>query len=151
MALFAPPPHRVPVLTEVIDVPRPEPVPMPPASAWLEETAQPEVDPLEDGTTLPAFAAEGAEVIEAAAALAPPLPLSLLDADTLTEHVLSDVQRQVDLVLEQRLRERLAPALARLTDALVREVRSELGTTLHDIVQRAVAIELARHRRPDEP
>jgi hypothetical protein len=149
MALFAPPPHRVPVLTEVIDVPRPEPVP--PSSAWLEEAAQPEVDRLEDGTALPAFAAEGAEVIEAVAALAPPLPLSLPDADTLTEHVLSDVQRQVDLVLEQRLRERLAPALARLTDALVREVRSELGTTLHDIVQRAVAIELARHRRPDEP
>jgi hypothetical protein len=64
----------------------------------------------------------------------------------LVQRVLANVQRQVDLLLEQRLREALAPALARLTDALLRETRGELASTLRDIVARAVAQELSRHR-----
>jgi len=36
--------------------------------------------------------------------------------------------------------------LARLTDALVRESRAELASTLRDVVARAVAQELSRHR-----
>jgi hypothetical protein len=66
--------------------------------------------------------------------------------DELVQRVLADVQRQVDLMLETRLRETLAPALARLTDALVRETRSELASTLRDVVTRAVSQELSRHR-----
>jgi hypothetical protein len=64
----------------------------------------------------------------------------------LVQRVLANVQRQVDLMLEQRLREAMAPALARLTDALLRETRGELASTLRDIVARAVAQELSRHR-----
>jgi hypothetical protein len=60
--------------------------------------------------------------------------------------VLLDVQRQIDLMLETRLRETLAPALARLTDALIRETRNELASTLRDVVVRAVSQELSRHR-----
>lgn len=66
--------------------------------------------------------------------------------DQLVERILADLQRQVDLVLEHRLREMLAPALTRLTDALVRESRAELASTLRDVVARAVAQELSRHR-----
>ncbi|MBW8832113.1 MAG: hypothetical protein JF606_22395 [Burkholderiales bacterium] len=44
------------------------------------------------------------------------------------------------------LREASAPALTRLTDALVRETRAELASTLRDVVARAVAQELSRHR-----
>jgi hypothetical protein len=64
----------------------------------------------------------------------------------LVQRVLCDVQRQVDQVLEQRVREALAPALGRLTDALLREIRGELASGLRDIVSRAVAQELSRHR-----
>ncbi|HEX6704607.1 MAG TPA: hypothetical protein VF169_07595 [Albitalea sp.] len=64
----------------------------------------------------------------------------------LVQRVLEDVQRQVDGVLEQRVREALAPALGRLTDALLREIRGELASSLRDIVSRAVAQELSRHR-----
>ncbi len=64
----------------------------------------------------------------------------------LTQRVLANVQRQIDLMLEQRLREATAPALARLTDAMLREVRGELASALRDIVSRAVAQELSRHR-----
>lgn len=80
-----------------------------------------------------------------------PSPVTPPAALTGSEHelvhrVLANVQRQVDLLLEQRLREALAPALARLTDALLRETRGELASTLRDIVARAVAQELSRHR-----
>jgi hypothetical protein len=66
--------------------------------------------------------------------------------DQIVERVLADLLRQIDLVLEHRLREMLAPALTRLTDALVRESRAELASTLRDVVARAVAQELSRHR-----
>lgn len=66
--------------------------------------------------------------------------------DQLVERILADIQRQVDMALEHRLREKLAPALTRLTDALVRESRAELASTLRDVVARAVAQELSLHR-----
>ncbi|MBT9504724.1 MAG: hypothetical protein IV092_26000 [Burkholderiaceae bacterium] len=64
----------------------------------------------------------------------------------ITQHVLVDLQRQVDLMLEYRLREALSPALARVCDMLIREARTELASTLRDVVARAVSQELARQR-----
>ncbi|MEF7612552.1 hypothetical protein V4F39_01435 [Aquincola sp. MAHUQ-54] len=69
-----------------------------------------------------------------------------VDEHQLTRRVLADVQRQIDLMLEYRLREALAPAMARLTDALVHEARTELASTLRDVVARAVSQELNRQR-----
>jgi hypothetical protein len=74
-----------------------------------------------------------------------PVPAPLNEGE-LAQRVLANVQRQVDLMLEQRLREAMGPALARLTDALLRETRNELASTLRDMVSRAVAQELSRHR-----
>jgi hypothetical protein len=62
----------------------------------------------------------------------------------LTQRVLADLQRQVELMLEVRLREALAPILARATDALVRDARKELTAAMRDIVARAIARELGR-------
>ena len=75
-----------------------------------------------------------------------PAPVAPSLEDQVTQRVLADLQRQVDLMLEYRLREVLAPALARVSDLLVRETRHELASTLRDIVGRAVAQELARRR-----
>ena len=69
-----------------------------------------------------------------------------LSESQLTQQILADVLRQTDLILEYRLREAMAPALARAADNLVRESRSELASTLRDVVARAVAQGLARHR-----
>jgi hypothetical protein len=80
---------------------------------------------------------EGAEAADA--------PVRIDEAE-LVQRVLADVQRQIDLMLEYRLREALAPALARLSEALVHEVRDELASTLRDVVVRAVTQELSRHR-----
>ena len=60
--------------------------------------------------------------------------------------VLSDLQRQVDLVLEVRLRELLAPVLSRAADALIRDARKELTAAMRDAVSRAIAQELARRQ-----
>jgi hypothetical protein len=66
--------------------------------------------------------------------------------DQIIHRVLADLQRQIDLMLEYRLRETLSPALARMADQLIRDTRVELAATLRDVVARAVAQELARLR-----
>lgn len=82
---------------------------------------------------------------------APPAPKpaeasALPSTEALAERVLADVQRQIDLMLDYRLREALTPMLTRMADNLVREARSELASTLRDVVTRVVAQELSRHR-----
>jgi hypothetical protein len=62
----------------------------------------------------------------------------------LTQRVLADLQRQVELMLEVRLREALAPILARASDALVRDAKKELTAAMRDIVSRSIARELGR-------
>ena len=62
----------------------------------------------------------------------------------LTQRVLADLQRQVELMLEVRLREALGPILARASDALVRDAKKELTAAMRDIVSRSIARELGR-------
>lgn len=110
------PPQRVPTLTEVVE--------------WRGSPAH-----------TPTPAPPGGDGTPVATVAAP----SITD-EALVQSVLTNVQRQLDLMLEYRLREALAPLLARATDQLAREARNELASTLRDIVERAVAQELARHR-----
>lgn len=118
------PPDRMPTLTEVV--------------AWPAEAAP--ADAATDSVRVAAAEPAAAD----ATPLRPALP-AITEAQ-LTQHILTDVQRQIDLMLEYRLREALAPVLARATDNLVRESRSELASTLRDVVARAVAQEMSRHR-----
>ena len=69
-----------------------------------------------------------------------------LSQDDMVARIVSELQRQVDLVLDYRLRETLTPVLTRLADALVREARAELASTLRDVVAKAVSQELVRQR-----
>lgn len=120
MTMRPPPPTRVPTLTEVVAVPE---SPVAPVAA---------VAPL-----------------SAAPVVAPQMPVAGVrtpDEDELVQRVLADVQRQVELMLEVKLREALAPVLTRATDALMREARNELASTLREVVARAVAQEITRHR-----
>lgn len=74
---------------------------------------------------------------------------SVLDAEReeqIVQSVLTELQRRSDLMLEYRLRETLTPILARLCDTLIKEAREDLAATLRDVVSRAVAQELTRHR-----
>jgi hypothetical protein len=83
---------------------------------------------------------------DAAAPAAAPVQSVPFDEAAIARRVLEDVQRQIDLMLEYRLRDVLGPMLARLSDALIRETRDELASTLRDVVARAVGLEVERHR-----
>jgi hypothetical protein len=115
----------LPTLTEVIDLPaRPRPAVAdehlaPPATAW-------------DGASTDV-------------GLPPPM-VAEFNEQRLVQAVLNDLQRHADLLLEVRLREAMTPALARLTDQLVHELRQELAATLRDMVAGAVSQEVARQR-----
>jgi hypothetical protein len=69
-----------------------------------------------------------------------------IDEEAMTQRVLAGVQRQVDSMLEFRLREAMAPHLAEVTETLVQALRQELAATLQDVVMRAVAQEVSRTR-----
>lgn len=116
------PPDHVPTLTEVVVMP--EAAAMPPLAPMVEADM----------------------AAHQPAASAPPAPAPMMTDEQLIEHVLADVQRQIDLMLDYRLREVLTPILTRATDAIARDARTELASTLRDVVARAVAQEIARHR-----
>ena len=111
-----PPPQRVPTLTEVVEFAAP---------------------------TAPA-PGNPAPTLGAATAAVEPLPV-LTEAEW-TGRVMAQLQRQLDASFEARLRDALAPLLARSAEALIRDTRAELTATLHAMVSRAVAQELARSR-----
>ena len=133
------PPDRVPTLTEVVPWPA-DGVPADGvAAAGAGSVAEAALAPIP--RSVPVLA-------KTALAEPPPIPPAspAITEAQLTHRILTDVQRQIDLMLEYRLREALAPVLARATDNLVRESRSELASTLRDVVARAVAQEMSRHR-----
>jgi hypothetical protein len=96
--------------------------------------------------TPPRAAISPASVAAAPAAAPTSVPPLALDEAQMMRRVLSDLQRQVDLVLEVRLRELLAPVLSRAADALIRDARKELTAAMRDAVSRAIAQELARRQ-----
>ncbi len=116
-----PAPQRVPTLTEVVrDVPAP-------------------------ATDAPA-SSEAPLRIESDVAPAPLLASALLQEARIAEQVLVRLQPQIDVLFEHRMRDALAPHLTRLTTALADEARRQLATVLREVVARAVAEEVARHR-----
>lgn len=115
-------PANVPTLTEVIDV-------------------------------LPDLTQVAAVVQEAPVQLVPPTPrpapveaLPEVSEAQLTHKVLTDVQRQIDSMLDFRLRESMQPLLAQFTETLMQDLRDELSRTMRDVVTRAVAQEVAKLR-----
>jgi hypothetical protein len=143
---FAPPPplhaqptlvSTAPLLVDALDVPEGgslAPAPLPLAQAALSTPAGTSTT---TATALPLASASLSPLAQAA---------GLPDEAQIAQRVLADVQRQIDGMLEYRLREALAPILARSSEALVRELRQELSKTMRDVVARSVAQEVARHK-----
>lgn len=75
----------------------------------------------------------------------PPEPEPINEAQ-LAQRVLGDVQKQIDGMLDFRLKEAIGPLLARHSEAMVRDLREELSRTMRDVVTRAVAQEVAKLR-----
>jgi len=136
---------RLPTLTEVVMEGRPpsgsaavEDVPVLSAGADRMVERVPEQAPEPVADRLSGAPAEGADAILP--------PLDPADEARIIDAVIGGLQPRIDLMLEYRLREALAPVLARASDAIVRDARGELAQTLRDVVARAVAQELARRR-----
>jgi hypothetical protein len=127
-----PPPDRVPTLTEIVRLGG-DPPTLPLSSIQTPAVPYAPYAPSAEADVVPA-------------GTAPPPITSVLTEEQLVARVLADIQRQVDLMLEYRLREILTPILTRATDAVIRETRAELASTLRDVVARAVTQELSRHR-----
>ncbi len=141
---------RVPTLTEVVELLGLDPGDAAPASREAEPGA-------EAHEPAPAEVAVAAELPLDAPAAADPLPEPVasepapvqapaapMDADALVARVLVELSPRIDLMLEARLREALAPALARAADLLIRETRGPLDETLRQLVHEAVTRALQR-------
>lgn len=127
------PPQSVPTLTEVVSVPGPG------RETTMPTTREPGPDA---GRAAPTAAAPAVPASMLREAVPPAWP----GEEALVRQVLAEVQRQVDGVLEYRVREVLTPILTRATDAVVREARHELARSLRDVVAQCVAQELQRQR-----
>ena len=150
-----PPGDGVPTLTEVVVWPSgdTELSPFEPSSgAMALDAPAPVARPAEAPPPVVAAPAVMAPPVEAPVAVAPapmqpaPPAATLPSEEELIERVVNDLQRQMDLMLDYRLREILTPILTRAADGVVRDARTELASTLRDVVARVVAQELARHR-----
>jgi hypothetical protein len=116
-------PPDLPVLRSVVSPPASIPLAAVPTVAALTPVAEPMSAPVQ------------------------PAVLPELSEAQLTQRVMSVVQKQIDGMIEFRLKEAMAPILARHTDALVRELREELTRTMSDVVARSVAQEMAKLRQ----
>jgi len=114
------PPQRVPTLTEVIrDLP-----------AESVATPGPPSTPPRDAEVVPE--ALLAEV--------------WLQESRIAAKVIERLQPRIDVLFEHRLREAMAPMVARVCAAVADEARKELAHRLREAVERAVNEELGRHR-----
>lgn len=89
----------------------------------------------------------------------PPVPLHIpaplvaqarvepVSEDEVVRRVVTGLEEQLDLMFDHRIQEAVAPALARAADSLIADLRDQMVSVLHDMVSRAVAIEMARQRR----
>lgn len=65
----------------------------------------------------------------------------------LVRRVMQDLDGQIDLMFDHRMREVIAPALARAADALMADLRERLAVAVRDMVVKAVAVEVSRVQR----
>lgn len=84
--------------------------------------------------------------VQDAPAAAPPVPPAVDEAQ-IVQRVLTDLQKQIDRMIDFRLKEALAPILARHSEAMVRDLKEELARTMGDVVARAVTQEVAKLRQ----
>ncbi|RZT93862.1 hypothetical protein [Rivibacter subsaxonicus] len=125
------PPSAVPTLTEVID------------AFELPAPAGEDGSTVAAGSPVPGAVEPGLEVVEAVAVQ---LAEAGFDEEQLVQRLLPELQRQVDLVIESRLREILAPVLERAAQTVVAEARDELATALRELLAQVVEQEVARRR-----
>lgn len=69
----------------------------------------------------------------------------------LSERILQQLQARIDFVLEHRVRDSLADVLQTAVAELATEIRSGLQQTLHEVISRAIAQEIAKLQSGKNP
>jgi len=69
-----------------------------------------------------------------------------LQESRIAAKVIERLQPRIDVLFEHRLREALAPMVARISAAVADEARKELAHRLREAVEQAIDEELGRHR-----
>ena len=111
-------PQRVPTLTEVI------------------------IDLPAEGTNTPAAVSRGDAQVAPETLMAE----AMMQETRIVSKVIERLQPRIDVLFEHRLREALAPTVARIYAALADEMRKELARKLREAVEQAVNEELGRPR-----
>ena len=144
-----PHPANVPTLTEVIEF-YPEGGQLLPVPVVVES---PLLAPDIDFAPVPVAEVASSPSVVSLASIPHVVPATLVEAiepevseAQLSQRILTDVQRQIDSMLEFRLRESMQPLLAQFTETLMQDLRDELSRTMRDVVTRAVAQEVAKLR-----
>jgi hypothetical protein len=120
---------RLPTLTEVLELGRE----MPSAQPWI--SVAPAVSP--EPEWVPVSEPVPVKELAPVAPAAPAAPR--LDEAAIVEQVLLALQPRIDTLLESRVSEALAPALARAADMLIRESREELFGALRSLTEESLA------------
>lgn len=116
-----------------------------------EPVAKPEPRVLQSSASVTPAALPVASAAAPASVPVPPVltepVLPEINETQLAQRVLTDVQRQIDSMLDFRLKEAMGPILAKHSEALVRDLREELSRTMRDVVARSVTQEIAKLRQ----
>lgn len=103
------------------------------------------------GSRLSAAVGPGGPPASAGTAVSEPAPpLAAPDPARLVESVLRELEPRIGALIDQRLREALAPALARVAESLVAQSRVALEAAVRDVVVQAVAAAI-EHRAGQPP
>ena len=144
-----PHPANVPTLTEVIEF-NPDDGQLLPVPAVVES---PLLAPDIDFSPMPLAEVASSQSMVPLASIPHVVPARQVEVTEpevsevqLSQRILTDVQRQIDSMLEFRLRESMQPLLAQFTETLMQDLRDELSRTMRDVVTRAVAQEVAKLR-----
>lgn len=139
---------RLPTLTEVVELglDGTSAEPMVPAVPAQAQSPQPEPVPEALAMELPSAPEADAPGLSDEPLDAAPLPQASasVDAQALVTQVLAELSPRIDMLFQSRLREAMAPALARAADLLIREARDELSASVRELVQDAVTRALQR-------
>lgn len=153
---------RVPTLTEVVDWPPVRLVVDEPSPAQPDAHAEGALEVcIEEAAVLTTVQPDGELPNEPTPSLADapvsdapvhePSPTPPIDEAALVQRICTDLQHQIDSMLDQQLRVAMQPLLNRLADTLALQAREELASALRDMVALAVSREMIRLRAAAPP
>ena len=141
-------PLHVPTLTEVVEMP----------AATDQQVVEAGGAVIDESPVLAAVDLSDVPVLDDVPEVAMPqvepapvqAPAPEVNEAQLAQKILVDVQKQIDSMLEFRLRESMQPLLSQFIETLMEDLRDELSRTMRDVVTRSVAQEMAKWRNREK-